>query len=445
MWQCVTTMRRIESDSRPIARTAPRIFPCAAGNTRVDQDQSVVSIEDEGVDEAEPDLPEPRDNGFHSHRSTSARVPFRPMGIVVSSPSYPTPLRPSSRPAWSFKAPLWRGRAWRIIPGPNRIYLASACADLPLPGTVATPGDCRCVVPACGRAETRSMSRTSAVMASICVVSSRLSAARQTARAQERPYRSPYRVEFSVPLSDLIGDLDARSAAIAALRRSSRTRNGTCVMSNALRPRLGSRCALLSGSGRPRSLAGRAGNGSASSPSRCGSSVTAISTTISRTGTHRSHWPWKPTFAGSNGRGIDCSNLTGFVYNLGFGSGSAQTSTASRKIGSAAEFRQWARGASRRHRTAVSLQGADGIPADGRPGVHPEPRREHQSRRDLGRADRPVAGRRTAGDRLPWRGRPRLQRPADSRRRPAPAVPRGFVVQPQCQPRPADHPGLKTI
>lgn len=32
-----------------------------------------------------------------------------------------------------------------------------------------------------------------------------------------------------------------------------------------------------------------------------------------------SEWPWKPTCAGANGKGVDCSNFTGFVYNLGFG------------------------------------------------------------------------------------------------------------------------------
>lgn len=30
-------------------------------------------------------------------------------------------------------------------------------------------------------------------------------------------------------------------------------------------------------------------------------------------------WPWKPTCVGSNGKGVDCSNFSGFVYNLGFG------------------------------------------------------------------------------------------------------------------------------
>ena len=31
------------------------------------------------------------------------------------------------------------------------------------------------------------------------------------------------------------------------------------------------------------------------------------------------HWHWLPTCAGRNGKGVDCSNFTGFVYNLGFG------------------------------------------------------------------------------------------------------------------------------
>ncbi len=31
------------------------------------------------------------------------------------------------------------------------------------------------------------------------------------------------------------------------------------------------------------------------------------------------HWPWKETCVGHNGKGVDCSNLTSFVYNQGFG------------------------------------------------------------------------------------------------------------------------------
>src|SRR4029453_5266315 len=31
------------------------------------------------------------------------------------------------------------------------------------------------------------------------------------------------------------------------------------------------------------------------------------------------HWPWTHTCVGHNGKGVDCSNLPGFVYNLGFG------------------------------------------------------------------------------------------------------------------------------
>jgi len=30
-------------------------------------------------------------------------------------------------------------------------------------------------------------------------------------------------------------------------------------------------------------------------------------------------WPWQETAVGHNGKGVDCSNFTGFVYNQGFG------------------------------------------------------------------------------------------------------------------------------
>ncbi|HRE41890.1 MAG TPA: NlpC/P60 family protein [Ignavibacteria bacterium] len=30
-------------------------------------------------------------------------------------------------------------------------------------------------------------------------------------------------------------------------------------------------------------------------------------------------WPWKKTCMGSNGKGVDCSNFTAYIYNLGFG------------------------------------------------------------------------------------------------------------------------------
>lgn len=30
-------------------------------------------------------------------------------------------------------------------------------------------------------------------------------------------------------------------------------------------------------------------------------------------------WPWKETAVGHNGKGVDCSNFTAFIYNLGFG------------------------------------------------------------------------------------------------------------------------------
>ena len=32
-----------------------------------------------------------------------------------------------------------------------------------------------------------------------------------------------------------------------------------------------------------------------------------------------SGWPWKETCMAQNGKGVDCSNFTAFVYNLGLG------------------------------------------------------------------------------------------------------------------------------
>ena len=31
------------------------------------------------------------------------------------------------------------------------------------------------------------------------------------------------------------------------------------------------------------------------------------------------NWPWSPVASGANGRGLDCSNFTGWIYNYGLG------------------------------------------------------------------------------------------------------------------------------
>jgi cell wall-associated NlpC family hydrolase len=46
-------------------------------------------------------------------------------------------------------------------------------------------------------------------------------------------------------------------------------------------------------------------------------------------------WPWKEVGSGHNGKGVDCSNFTSFVYNLGYGlkpSGAIHTQAEEHRI-----------------------------------------------------------------------------------------------------------------
>lgn len=54
-------------------------------------------------------------------------------------------------------------------------------------------------------------------------------------------------------------------------------------------------------------------------------------------------WPWKPVGSGKNGRGVDCSNFTGFVYNQGFGIrlNTNVADQAELKAASMADGRKW--------------------------------------------------------------------------------------------------------
>ena len=47
------------------------------------------------------------------------------------------------------------------------------------------------------------------------------------------------------------------------------------------------------------------------------------------------HWPWKETCVGHNGKGVDCSNLTSFVFNQGFGIRMSSADSAFRPSASA--------------------------------------------------------------------------------------------------------------
>jgi cell wall-associated NlpC family hydrolase len=161
------------------------------------------------------------------------------------------------------------------------------------------------------------MSRASLVRASIGVVVG-IAVLGRPVRAQERVYRSPYRVEFTLPVAELVGDLertdrgDRRLEADVPIaewytgRTLRRWQGWGPVARHYPAP-----------AGMERWTAERKRQ-----------RVVAVAMRFLGYSYQHHHipdwdpppqWPWKPTCAGSNGRGVDCSNLTGFVYNLGFG------------------------------------------------------------------------------------------------------------------------------
>jgi hypothetical protein len=140
----------------------------------------------------------------------------------------------------------------------------------------------------------------------------------QAAHAQESTYRSPYTVEFTLPKPELVGDLE-------------RTERGD--------PRLEaeiphehwySRRTLERWRGwgpPPRDYPEPTGF-EGWSIARKRERVIAVALRFQGYAYQHHHipdwnppreWPWKESCAGQNGKGVDCSNLTGFVYNLGFG------------------------------------------------------------------------------------------------------------------------------
>ncbi|QEH38942.1 NlpC/P60 family protein [Aquisphaera giovannonii] len=138
------------------------------------------------------------------------------------------------------------------------------------------------------------------------------------APAQEPGYRSPYGVEFTYPVAELIGDLE-------------RTERGD--------PRLEAEIPFAhwyskrtlerwhSWGPEPRTYpVPRAVEGWPVERLR----ERVIATALRFQGYAYQHhhipdwdppasWPWQKTCAGRDGKGVDCSNLTGFVYNQGFG------------------------------------------------------------------------------------------------------------------------------
>jgi cell wall-associated NlpC family hydrolase len=140
------------------------------------------------------------------------------------------------------------------------------------------------------------------------------------AATAEAVYRSPYRVEFRAPLDTLIGDLERTE-------RGDPHRESVTPFDDWYGPRLRARY----GAWGPVARHYPAPEGwSRWSAEFCRERVIAVA--LRYVGYEYQHhhipdwcpppsldWPWKPVAAGHNGRGVDCSNFTGFVYNQGFG------------------------------------------------------------------------------------------------------------------------------
>lgn len=141
------------------------------------------------------------------------------------------------------------------------------------------------------------------------------------ASAQEREreeYRTPYRVEFRIPDRELIGDLERTERGDRRLQAEVPHEEW---YSHRVRERWGA--------WGPVARAYPAPVGLEEWPAeRKRERVVAVALRFLGYGYQHHHipdwdppreWPWKETCVGRNGRGVDCSNFTGFVYNLGFG------------------------------------------------------------------------------------------------------------------------------
>ena len=137
-------------------------------------------------------------------------------------------------------------------------------------------------------------------------------------RKEKSGYRSPYRVEFSAPVSELIGDLERTERG--DWRIESETPHGEWYTHRA-REHFGS------WGPRPRAYPPPYGVENWPIAMRRERVIAVALRFVGYDYQHHHipdwnpprHWPWQKTCAGQNGRGVDCSNFTGFVYNLGFG------------------------------------------------------------------------------------------------------------------------------
>jgi len=143
----------------------------------------------------------------------------------------------------------------------------------------------------------------------------------QVAQAKDsdaRAWKSPYRLEYTHSLHDLVGDLEHgergeshREASISHLH----------WYSHETRHRYGS------WGPRPRRYLPLEGLADRSLTWKRERVIAAAARFIGYAYQHHhipdwnppASWPWQETCAGHNGKGVDCSNFTSFVYNQGFG------------------------------------------------------------------------------------------------------------------------------
>ena len=140
----------------------------------------------------------------------------------------------------------------------------------------------------------------------------------EPAHAQEQAYRSPYRVEFTVPMDGLVADVERTERGDPRMEADVPFREWYA-------PRTLQRWRAWG----PPARDYPPPPGVEQWPTeRKRERVVAIALRFRGYAYQHHHipdwspppsWPWKETCAESNGKGVDCSNFTGFVYNLGFG------------------------------------------------------------------------------------------------------------------------------
>ncbi|SFI74324.1 NlpC/P60 family protein [Planctomicrobium piriforme] len=163
--------------------------------------------------------------------------------------------------------------------------------------------------------------RPLALMAGLAILGADVCLSAQDIIPEERErsaYRTPYRIEFATPRAELVSDLEGTERGDP--RFEAEIPHDEWYSRRVLEHR---------GAWGPVARAYPGVPGIESWPVQARRErVVAIAMRFLGYGYQHHHlpdwsppreWPWKETCVGHNGRGVDCSNFTGFVYNQGFG------------------------------------------------------------------------------------------------------------------------------